>query len=68
MANFIHKMNARQLAVITNMHLEIQGFYESNDNPVLYALTGLLSELTNPGYVDRRYVQEKVNLLFGKGD
>jgi hypothetical protein len=64
MSNLVKDMNEGQRAKLGSIHQQVQGFYEEHDNATTYALTGLLSELTNSGHVDRRYVQEKVDILF----
>lgn len=56
----------RQKAILAEIHKNIQGFYRGHDNTIVYALTGLISQLTDPHYQDRRYVQEKVDLIFGE--
>jgi hypothetical protein len=61
-------MTELQLQRLQHIHSLIQGLYEVHDNPIVYALTGLISELTNIVYVDKRYVQEKVDIIFGRHD
>jgi len=55
----------KQKVTLREIHEKIQGLYEGHDNHTVYALTGLISELTQPGFQDRHYVWEKVILLFG---
>jgi len=47
------------------IHRLAQGLYLSNDNSVMYALTGLLSEITNPAhqFVSFDYLRQKLSLL-----
>lgn len=62
--DFKRHMNDKQLMTLRKIHDMIQEFYKGKDNRITYALTGLISELTSCGYVDRRYVMEKVELIF----
>ena len=60
--NLKKRMNTTQKFKISQIADIIDGFYEGNDNPVTYALTGLIRELTND-YVSEGYLKEKVALI-----
>jgi len=38
-------------------------FYQGHDNTLVYALTGLISNLTSFSHNDPRYLQEKLSII-----
>ena len=55
--------NVKQQATLGAIHALMDRFYESSDNAVTYALTGLIQHLTSLEYTDPRYIQEKVEII-----
>jgi beta-xylosidase len=55
--------NAKQRAKLKKIREIMKGFYNDNDNPVTYAITGLIMELTNDDYVSGEYVMEKARAI-----
>ena len=58
--------NVGQQAILEQINSLIQGFYESTDNTVTYALTGLISELTKRDYNDPHYLTEKLEIIIAE--
>ncbi len=58
--------NLQQQAILKQINELIRGFYESTDNSVTYALTGLISELTKRDYNDPHYLTEKLGIIIAE--
>jgi len=62
--DFSKFLSEKQRAILDRIHELMEGFYKDNDNWLTYALAGLISELTQQGQVSRKYVKEKISLIF----
>jgi len=58
--------DAKQRRILDKIGELAKGFYEGNDNTVTYALTGLLSNLTNTAYNDPHYLKEKLEIIISR--
>jgi len=60
------ELSEEQKAVLIEIRKMISEFYEDNDNDLTYALTGLITELTNLAtgeYCDPVYLKEKLGII-----
>jgi len=62
--DFSKFLSKKQRAILDRIHDLMEDFYKDNDNWLTYALAGLISELTQQGHVSRKYVKEKISLIF----